>query len=295
MFHKTAIAAASLACATPAFAQSPLALPDIDAARSTFTYSSDMDFDGAAGSLDVSRFEIRSLLSKPLSPIANLTVLPTLEYRLTSLEFDGVPGAFPIGDEDLHSISLSAIAMYSQPGSPWLYGAYGRGEIGSDFQDVGSDDFTFDLAAGVGYRFNPSFTLAVGGVVTNLNGDETFYPGLAFDWIINNQFRVGLYGPTFIASYTPDENWQFGLRGDSGGDVWNITDGAGKSRSIDLTTYRFGLFAARRVTGDLWLRAGAGATFGNDIRLTQPDGERIYTQEMESGMFGQVSLVLKTW
>jgi hypothetical protein len=295
MFLKPAISAASLGLAFSAAAQTELTVPEIDAARGTFSYSGDMDFDDAAGSLEVSKLEIRSLLSAPLSPIENLVVLPAFEYRGTSLEFDGVPAAFPIDDEELHSLSLSALAFSRRQGSPWIYGGYARAELASDFQDIGGDDFTFDLAAGVGYRFNDCFTLALGGAVTNLNGDPTFYPGVAFDWIVSDQIRVGLYGPTFVASYSPDENWELSLRGDSGGDVWNITDGGGNSRSIDLTSYRFGLFAARRLSGELWLRAGAGATFGNDIRLTEPDGDRIDTQEMKSGMFGQISLVLKTW
>lgn len=254
-----------------------------------------MDFDDGDGSLSVSRFELRSLLSKPIRPIENLAILPVIEYAGTGLDFDGISPAFPIHDEDLHSVSLSAIAVYSQPSSPWLYGAYGRAQISSDFQDISSDDFTYDLAGGVGYRLNNHFTLMAGAAVINLNGDTSIYPGIAFNWTVNDQFRLGLYGPLFIATYTPDPAWEFSLRAENGGDVFNITDDAGKSRSIDLTSYRIGLFAERLITGNLWVRAGGGATFGNEIRLTEPDGDRLFKQEMESGLFAQIGLALRVW
>lgn len=293
MFKKSATAAAWIGCLISASAR--FDVPDFDAARAIVSHAGDIDFDGGPGSLEISRFELRSLLSKPLTPADCLTILPVFEYKATSLEFDDVPGGFPIRDEDLHSLNLSAYAFAARDGSPWIGIGWARAEMAGDFQDFGGDDFTFDVAGGIAYRFNEKFTLGFGGAVANLNGDTTFYPGIGFDWIVNDAVRIGLYGPTFIAAYSPDANWEFSFRGDSGGGTWNISDDAGKSRSIDLTSYRFGLFASRRLTGQLWLSAGAGATFGNEIRLTEPDGDKLFEQEMESGLFGQISLRLKAW
>lgn len=293
MFAKTASAAAWIGCLLSVSARTDL--PDFDAARTIFSHAGNMDFDGGHGSLEVSRFELRSLLCKPISATDCLTIVPLFEYKATSLEFGGVPGGFPIHDEDLHAVNLSGFAFSAREGSPWIYIGWARAEMAGDFQHVGGDDFTFDVAGGAGYRFTKKFTLGFGGAVANLNGDTTFYPGIGFDWIVSDAVRIGLYGPTLIAAYSPDENWEFSFRGDSGDGTWNITDDAGKSRSIDLTSYRFGLFASRRLTGQLWLSAGAGATFGNEIRLTEPDGDKLFKQEMESGLFGQISLRLKAW
>ena len=293
MLKPTASVVAAIACVSSASAQ--VGFPDFDAARATFSYSDDMDFDGGPGGLAVSKFEIRSLLSKPLVPIEGLTILPLVEYRATGLDFDGTGGAYPIDDEDLHSLALSSYFFRTCATSPWIYGGWARAEFASDFQEIGSDDFTFDLGGGVGYRFSDRFTLGVGGVVLNLNGDPTVYPGIVFDWLISDQIRVGFYGPRFFAAYTPDPNWEFSIRADSGGDVWNITDDNGASRSIDLTSYRVGIFADRRLTAQLWLTAGAGATVGNEIELTRPDGDQLFKQELESGLFAQIGLRLRTW
>jgi hypothetical protein len=270
-------------------------VPEIDAVRSIINNSGGMDFEDGEGSLDVSRFELRAVLSRPIAATENVSILPTFEYKAAALDFSDAPAGFPLGDEELHSISLSAFAVSMREGSPWLYGAWVRAEMASDFQHVGNDDFTFDVAGGVGYRFNEKFMLAAGGAVLNLNGDTQFYPGIVFDWIVSDCVRVGMYGPVFLASYTPDENWELSLRGDSGGDVWNIRDSDEASHSIQLRSFRLGLFASRRLTGELWLTAGAGVTFGNDVRLTQPDGDLIFEQDLDSSLFGQIGLRLKTW
>ena len=234
-------------------------------------------------------------MSKPIAPADGLTILPFFEYEATDLDFNDTPAALPIGDEDLHSLNLSAFAISMREGSPWIYGGWARAELATDFQDVGEDDFTFDLGGGAGYRFNEKFTLGFGAVVLNLNGDTQFYPGIGFDWMVNDQVRVGLYGPTFIAAFSFDENWLFSLRGDAGGGIWNIRDEGGQSHSIDLSSYRLGVYASRRLSGNFWLTAGAGATVGNDIRLTEPDGDRLFKQDMDAGLFAQIALRMKAW
>jgi hypothetical protein len=292
MLKLSAAASALLACSLPAFAQ-PFA-SEFDAARASFSHAGDMDLD-RGGSLSVPRFEIRSLLSRPITPAEGILVIPMFQYKFAQLDFDGTPANFPIGDEDLHSLNLSAFLLSSCKGSPWLYGGWVRAEMATDFQHIDGDDFTFDVAAGAGYKLNERFTLGFGGVLLNLNGDTRFFPGVFFDWAATEQIRVGFYGPALVATYEHDDNWLFSLRGDSGGDVWNITDTGGASRSIDLTSYRLGLYASRRLTADLWLTVGAGATFGNEIELTRPKGDRIFKDDMDSGLFGQVSLRVIKW
>lgn len=302
MLKQTATAAAWLGCLFSACAQEEVtlspqseAIPDFDVARATFSYEGETEFDGAPGNLSISRFELRSLLSGPIKPMEGLTLIPVFEYEMTHLDFDGAGAGFPINDDDLHSVGASVFALKTQQGSPWFYGGWARAEMAGDYQDIGGDDFTFDLAGGVGYRFNDRFSLAFGGALINLNGDATFYPGIGFDWAVSDEIRVGLYGPIFLASYTPDETWEFGFRGEPGGGVWNVTDQQGRSSSVDLTNYRLGIYASHRLTGKLWLTAGAGMSVGNEIRLTEPDGDKRFEQDMDSGLFGMVSLRLRTW
>jgi hypothetical protein len=181
-------------------------------------------------------------------------------------------------------------------GSPWFYGAWMRAELASDFQHINDDDFTFDVAAGVGYRFNDSLTVAAGVAAINLNGDSWVVPGINFDWVVSDTLRVGLYGPMALVAYTPSEDWNFSLRGNPGGGAWNITDDAGDSKTIDLSTYQVGLYASRRIAGKVWAHVGAGMTVFNNLEYADPDGgNRQLDEDMEAGWFGQIGLSLRAF
>ncbi len=268
-------------------------VPGFDAMRVGFSQTSGMDLGAGNGDLSITNGEIRSVLSRPVSPADGMFLVPFAEYRCTGLDFDGPPA--PFDDEDLHSISLSSFFIAMREGSPWLYGAWARAELASDFQHIDGDDFTYDAALGAGYRFSESFTLAFGGAVTNLNGDEQFYPGIGFDWMPADQWRIGLYGPILLAAFTPDEEWLLTFRGDPGGGVWNITDAAGDSRSIDLSSYRLGVYVSRRLAGDFWLTAGTGVVLANELDYTTPHGREIRGLDPDEGWFGMLGLRLKAW
>ena len=292
MYKTTVTASAWIGCLLSISAQ--VLIPELDAVRTSFSHAGEMDLERNDGSLSVSHFELRSVLSRPLRPLEGLVIVPVFEYNLTRLDFDGIPRDYPVGDEDLHSLNLSAFIFSNCEGSPWIYGGWLRGKMATDFDHINADDFTFDVAAGMAYRFNENFTLGAGAAGINLNGDAKFYPGIFFAWSITEQIRAGFYGPAFAASYTPNENWIFSFRADSGGGLWNIND-KDDSRSLDLTSYRLGLYANRRLTGDLWLAVGAGATVANEIALTRPRGSTLFEEDLDSGLFAQISLRLMKW
>jgi hypothetical protein len=271
-------------------------LPNMDVSMGFLTYSDAMDFDDLHGSLSVAEFDFISLLSRPITVAGDIMLVPLVQYGWTGLDFDDVNPGFPIDDEDLHSASLHLAAVKLNRDSPWFYGGWARAEIASDFQHINGDDITFDIAGGVGYRFSENFTLAAGAAVLNFNGDTWICPGINFDWVVGDQVRIGLYGPMPLATYTPNEDWAFSLRGFPGGGVWNITDDNGDSKSINLTSYQVGAFVGRRLTGKLWLNAGVGMTIFNGIEYSDQDGDdEILDEDMESGLFGQIGLSLKAW
>lgn len=291
-----AASAQSSKVALPDSAQAPNpSLPDFDAARVTFRETGDLDLGQGQGRLNITQFEVRSVLSRPISLADGWLVVPLAEFTQTTLSVHDSPASSPFHDDDLYSIGLSAFAVHMSQSSPWLYGAWGRAELASDFQHVTSDAFTFDLAAGGGYRFNDAFILGFGAAVFNLNGNLTCYPAIAFDWIVNDALRVGLYGPTFVTSYTYSPDWVFSFRAKAGGGVWNVTDAAGNSRAIDLTTYQLGVFADRHLFDKLWLSAGVGLTVGNTLDYTTPHGDTLFERAPEAGVFGQIGLRLKAW
>lgn len=306
MLKKTTLAlvAASLATAhagttssvtSPAPSSGQPDLPKLDVSLLRYNYSGDMDLEDEDGSLSVSRVQLFTLLSKPIAPIEGLTISPYFDYKLTALDFDDVGSNFPIRDEGLHSINVGTYLLSMRDDTPWVWGGFAQAKMNTDFQHVDGDDFTFDFAAGVGYRFSRSFVIGVGGSVTNLNGNARFYPGINFDWIISDQLRVGAYGATFLATYTINQDWLLNLQGESGGGIWNITDEGGRSHSIDLSSYNLSLVASRRLVQELWLNAGVGFTFGNEIRLTRTSGDKLYTEDLESGLFATLGVSLKAW
>ncbi len=305
MHHKIA-AAIGLSCLTAAFAGEPIntvsevtdqyKLPNMDAVMGRFTYSNEMDFEDIDGSLSVTEFDFLSVLSRPITVAGDIMLLPFVQYGLTSFDFDGVDNSFPIADEDLHSVSLHLAALKYDKTSPWLYGAWVRAELASDFQHINGDDFTFDVAGGVGYRYSDNFMIGVGGAVLGINGDTWFCPGINFDWVVSDKVRVGLYGPMPVVSYTPNDDWSFSLRGNPGGGIWNITDDNGDSKDVDLSSYQVGAYAGRRLTGKLWLNAGVGMTVMNNITYSDSGGDNeTLDEDMDAGWFGQIGLSLKTW
>jgi hypothetical protein len=282
--------------APPPIVPAEAKLPNMNISMGYFTYSDGMDFDRINGELNISEFKFMSALSRPITVAGDIMLVPLVQYGLTSLDFDNTGKGFPLADEDLHSVSLHLAALKYDKSSPWFYGAWARAEVASDFQHMNGDDITFDIAGGVGYRYSNNFMVAAGAAVLNLNGDSWFCPGINFDWVINDQFRVGLYGPMPVISYTPNEDWNFSLRGNPGGGTWNITDNNGDSRSIDLSSYQVGAFVGRRLTGKLWLNAGVGFTVFNNIEYADPDGDnKLLDEDMGSGLFGQIGISLKAW
>ena len=270
-------------------------MPRIDVFRAAAIQTGGMDIEGEDGDLALTRFEFRAILSEPISMFNGLTIVPMLSYSTTMLDFDGTAGGFPIQDEDLHSIALSAFFIQEINNSKWFAAGWTRAEMATDFQHINGDDFDSDIAGGLGYRFNDRFTLGFGAVALSLNGDTKIIPGIGFDWTPVDHVRVGLYGPNFLAIYSPNDQWEFSVRGEPGGGEWNIRDNVGDSRAIDLTSYRIGLHAKRRISGDLWLGAGVGMTVANEIELRDPEGGNSFSRDLDGGLFGQITLSLHRW
>ena len=199
--------------------------------------------------------------------------------------FEQTPGNLEVSDFGFHALLPHGISLTEnltlQPAT--------------DFRDVGYDDLTFDLAGGAGYRFHESFSVGIGASITNLTGDVDFYPGVGFDWQAGERLRISLCGPTFAATYLPDGNWRFSIRSESTGEIWNISDDEGKSRDIDLKSYRIGIHASRRLWGQISISAGIGVVFDNEIGLNRSNGDVLIQQRLDSGFFSEVALTITEW
>lgn len=293
MTLKTATASAWLCCLAVSHAQT--LLDDVDAARITASRVEGLGFYGNNGRLDANRYELRALLSPAIRPVEDLVLLPVFSYKLTELEFSGAPGSQPFGDEDLHTLNVKTSIRYTPSSSKLEYGGSVGANLSTDFEHIDGDDFTFDLAANIGYRVQPDLLIGVGVAALNLNGDAVFFPGPVVEYTPCKGFAAGISGPNFKVIYVPNENWQFSFRGDASGGDWNVEGNNGISRTISLDSYRVGAYADRRLTDQLWLSVGAGVAMFNDLEYTTTSGSRLYKKDLDDGFFGSIALRVKTW
>jgi hypothetical protein len=270
-------------------------VPGFDFSRSSFSHSGGMGFDApGAGAVELSQFDIRSALSQPLVPADGMMLLPVAQYRATRLDFSGTPAGFPLDDMDLHALSLSLFFLRSCESFPWMVAGWSNVELATDFRHVTGDSFTYDLAAGVAYRFGERLVLGAGVAALNLNGDSRVLPGIGIDWSPTDAWRFGIYGPNFLVSCNVTPDWILSLQGNTAGDIWTVRSG-GQTRAVDLSSYRVGLHADRRLTRQLWLSAGGGVTLGNELELTTVRGSRIAGGDLDNGWFAEIALRLLQW
>lgn len=269
-------------------------VPAFDAMVAGYEVQDTFDFDSSTAELDASRFSLVSFLSKPLPIGGNWRFLPALDYGVTMLDFGNTPAGFPVGDEDLHKLGLHAVFYHHSPGSRWIYGGWGRANFASDCQDIGSDDFYYDVAVGAGYRITDRFLLGLGVAGLELGGDESILAGPGFYWKPSDTVDVSLIGILFNATWRPTEDWATALRFRPFGNSWNI-DNAGVSQQIDLTSYTLRLHLERRLYRDLWVSVGAGYAFADDFEVRNRSGRTIFSDDLDGGFSAAVGLRIRTW
>jgi hypothetical protein len=275
--------------------ESPLLL--FDSFRVSAYGNFGMDFDRSPGELDAWQAELHTFLSKPINLGGDFSLLPTFRYEGTFLRYDGTLPGFPVGDEDLHSLELPLWLLHSTKESPWIYGAWLKPSLSTDFDHIDSDDFFMDVAIGAGYKFSDKFYLGGGAALFDAFGNESLIPGPAFFWMPREDVRVQLLGPAFTATWEATTNWRFSFDVRSAGGAWNIDDN-NQSRTLDFSSYRAGLHVHRRICDTWWVEGGTGITFGNEIELTTPDGlglNEAVLGDLDEGVFGYLAVKKEVW
>lgn len=290
----------AVGCSAPASAHP--GIPALDGGMAAITRSGNMGFKSIPGTLDISQFESRSLLSRPLEPSEDLEIIPAFGFKSTSLHFDQVPTSIFFDKHSLRTFDVYPFSLdcglltWSGPNSsPWIYGVWTGARLATDFRTVDREDFSFQFAAGAGYRIHEKCALGIGSGVTDSDGAIALHPGIGLDWSVTERLIIRVWGTDWRASYQADDHWRFSVGGESSHEFWNISDQGGKPLSINLKTYRIGLFTSRHLTGDLWLRAGAGITLGNAFKLFGSNDELLVDQKLDGGFFAQVGLTINAW
>ncbi len=294
-FCTVTYAAEDVASEEIASEESPLFL--FDSFRVSAYGNFGMDFDRSPGELDAWQAEAQTFLSKPVSLGGDFSLLPTFRYEGTFLRYDGTLPGFPVGDEDLHSLELPIWLLHSSKESPWIYGAWVKPSLSTDFDHIDSDDIFVDVAVGAGYKFSDEFYLGGGVALFDAFGDPSLIPGPAFLWAPREDLRFQLLGPAFTATWDATTNWRFSFDVRSAGGVWNIDDN-NQSRTLDFSSYRAGLHVHRRICDTWWVEGGTGITFGNEIELKTPDGlglNETVLGDLDEGVFGYLAVKKEVW
>lgn len=278
----------------PSASSSSLSIPEFDFLRLTATQTGGMDFENGPGDLSVTNFNLSAFPTRPISLTSSLTFIPVFSYSQTNLDFEN--SDFPLGDEDFNSASLQGIFIQDLVNTPWFAVGWTRAELASDFQAIGTEDFTFDAALGLGYKFNDSFTLAAGILATNFNGNIRLFPGINFAWTPSEQLSIGFYGASFLAKLDIHDNWFLSADAQPGGAIWNLNDSLGNSRSVVLRSYWASISTHHRIAGELWFSAGIGYSFGNEIEIqgNRGDGPSI-SSDLGGAPLAQISISLHDW
>jgi hypothetical protein len=261
-----------------------------------------MNFDGTPGALEVTDAGFHALLSNEFSLTDNFSIQPAIDFRNTILRFNDVPDSLPVDKNNLQSFGvypstfeLSALACWSSPDSPWTFGTWSRSGLATDFRGIDRDDITLDLAAGTSYRIRDNLSVGFGLGALNLLDERDLVPGAGVDWEVSRRLRISLCGANGSATWSAGDKWWFGLRGESGSEIWNIRDDGGNSRYIDYRNYRVGLFANRLLGHGIYVSAGAGLVVFNEMSLTRRDGSTLLRQGLDSGYYGQLGIHIASW
>ena len=259
-----------------------------------YEWQDTLGFDDSKTELDSSRYSFGSFLSEPISLGGDWKVVPYLDYSFTSLDFDNLAPKSVFGDEDLHKASLHGILYHQSAASQWLYGAWGRVSFASDGQDVGSDDFYYDLAVGAGYMFSDKLVVGLGIAGLELGSDASYLPGPMLYWKPADTVNVSLVGALFDATWQATDNLVLAVRGAPYGNSWNVDD-KGVSKQYDLSTYSLRLHAEHRIVKDLWLSVGIGYTFGGEFEVRDSSADRLFTDDLDGGLSASVGFRLRSW
>jgi hypothetical protein len=265
---------------------------DYGVAKLQWYYHSDLEADDAsAQDLSQQQWRLQTAFSKPLNLTDSIFLIPMFRYELTEIESFGL--GFTPYEKDLHSIELPMLFVMKENGSPWSYNLRLNPGIASDFEDIDNDDFFLDARVGAEYKFSDSLSLNFGLAYTRLTGEPTILPFAGFQYDMNDQWQFALRGPTLQARYQLSEDWLVRFVGEPGGGMWNIEEFG--SQNLSVQSYRVGVNIEHQLSDDLWLTAGAGFTFANEVEFMNTSGDTIRKEDYESGHYFTLGLRLHDW
>lgn len=242
------------------------------------------DLDDASGDFDTSIVEPMVRVRGPAWEGALLAFFAGYEYR--HYEFDGAQPFFPTLEdpwEDVHSVNFGVHVLQGLSRNWGVFvGAQGRASASAN-ASLG-DGLSGLFLAGAGYDFENGFRIGV-GVAGLLAFEDEFriFPALQFDWRIDDHWRAKLEGLRFDLTYSPDEEWTFGVGARADGARFRLPDTPVRDESIveDRRIATF-LSAAWNVDDSIKLAAEVGVDVYRSIRIEDKFGDN--GRSYESGV-----------
>lgn len=265
---------------------------DYGIAKLQWYQHSDVESDSGLGAdLSLDQWRLQTALSKPLHLTDTIFFIPTFRYEMTELESAGL-GILDYEGE-LHSIEIPLLFILKEDNTPWSYNLRLTPGIASDFDQVDSDDFFLDARIGAEYKFSDKFRANFGLAYTRLTGEPEILPFAGFQYDLNDQWQFALRGPTLQARYNINEDWLVRFVGEPGGGAWNINEYG--SQNLSLQSYRIGVSVEHQLKEDLWLTAGAGFTFANEVEFMTTSGKTLRKEDYDNGHYFTLGLRLHDW
>jgi hypothetical protein len=210
-----------------------------------------------------------------------------LNYEWTRADFGSLGG---LGETDLHQLRTTLFFRYEEPDADWWLLGFASPGIASDLADLGSDSFSGNALALLGYEWSESLSLAV-GVFANHSLDETIaIPALGLIWRPEGGFIAQLTPPIIAFGYEPDQDWTFALVSYPAGGGWTVEENNQRVRQIDLTLWRAALSIEKKFGPHMCLALRGGYAIGGGLELRDAQERVITDQDLDPVPFGAITL-----
>lgn len=262
-------------------------LPGYTVGTVAYRHQFESDFDSLPG--EVSSDQITAGI--PILPLnfGSTHIIAGLLYEGTKFN---TTGTTMLTEDSLHDISLPVVFL-NDHSEKWIWGGMVMPSFSGDLSS--SENFAISAAAGVGYAFSPTLTLAGGVYYSHGIDDDNFViPGVVFTWRPNDRIEVFFFGITGGISYAINEDLIVSLFGEYDPAEWHVeADEYGPDRNIEVDTFSVGLKLERRISELFWIRASGGYSFAREMTIENLKGSKIQESDIDGGPFVQAGLNLR--
>lgn len=222
-------------------------------------------------------------LAAPLPPVITDTfvMVTSLNYRLFQAD---VSTDVLDADLDLHTLRLPIQAAWLSSTSPWMTIVYVEPGLSTDFNVVNSDSLDLTGAVGVGYRFSPTFMMALGAGYSRNYGEDQALPAFALLWRVSDGIMLTASPDGIVPEWRISDDWRLRFRMDFIGGRWTIEDDSSNARQIQLEGASLSLLLEHRLYEQCWLTFGAGLNTLAQLRVEDGSGGELLDQDLDEGL-----------